>query len=98
MSLAEFGDSPTPRAQPAPLRADSAQQPTHQPSAQEQPRGSGDIIQWACFSDDCYMAAPNTTTRLPPAAYGFVPTQAGLKIVTKKLVVDELLEFPDSRQ
>jgi len=44
------------------------------------------------------MAAPNTTTRLPPAAYGFVPTQAGLKIVTKKLVVDELLEFPDSRQ
>ena len=96
MSLEDFGDKPTPRNpnQPAPIRTDAVvgQAP------QQEPKPPGDIVQWACCADNRFMAAPDTTLRLPPAAYTFVPTQQGIQIITKRLIVDELLEFPDSRQ
>ena len=45
-----------------------------------------------------FMAAPNTVSRLLPGAYGFAATQTGIILIPKVLNVDELLEFPDSRQ
>lgn len=101
MSLDEFGDGPSPakerprpgltappiEAEPAPHTADNAKIP-----------GGGDNTQWSCMCEGRFMAAPNTVGRLPPGAYGFIATHHGIMLVPKVLNVDELLEFPDSRQ
>lgn len=92
MSLEDFGSEATSTGgsrSPTPMRADD--QPYVEPK-------EGDLTQWAICPDNRFMASPATTKKLPPGAYGFVATQIGIQIVTKRLQTDELLELPDSRQ